>query len=178
MREDIKGIIDKKTQAVRQAQLEAESQEQVLLKKAQDRCYALVDRISDLVETANYVLNGGFKLPDKPVMSQYGYNFSSVAEGFYHGIGFWKLHGTDQISRIGYINGGACGHWNMFVSTTRGVIEDSLGVAQSVSPYVFYQIHDELGTIMLANRHQLEKFAEEFPKLESAFYQWIKDGMK
>ena len=178
MRDDIKDIVDKKTQAVRQAQLEAEFQEQVLLKEAQDKCYELVDRISDLVETANYVLNSGFKLPDESVMSKYGYNFSSIADGFYHGVGFWKLYGDDQISRIGYINGGFCGPWNMFMSTTRSVIEDAFGVAQSVSPYVFYQVHDELCTIKIANRHQLEKFAEQFPKLESAFYQWIKDGMK
>ena len=161
MRPDMAKLIDKKADEIAAKKSKAEEIERHKLRMAEKSCEALFKNIRDLIETANYVRDKGIELPKSRVMCGYGYDYDSCAEGFYHGVGFIKAGKGIPIRYVGIINGGACGDWDLYASE-RG----------------FSMIHEKTGEVKQPHRFALERFAEEFPKFESAFYQWIEDGMK
>ena len=105
-------------------------------------------------------------------LGKYGYDGSIVAEGFYHYVGFMGRGRVNPITAVGIYNGGACGPYDFYAAV--GYDQNSID---------FYLLHEknttaeEEGPKPVKDTYMLEKFADQFPKFEHAFYAWIEDGM-
>lgn len=156
-----KQMINNKILAVKTQEEEKKRAEEQRLHNARDQCIRLQRRCENIIDTANMILYSGLDLPKRAVLENYGYKYDALAEGFYHGVGFMGRGLTKPITHVGVYAGGACGHWDFYIDGTR-----------------FFLMHDQSFVTKNPSAAQMERFAEEFPLFESAFYKWIEDGMK
>lgn len=143
---------------------------------------AMRDRIAELIEVGNHILQNGLFPQERDVglrgfrakLEKYGYNGTFHASGIAHHVGFmvkWNHMGVRKDQTIRYIgieNGGANGKWDFYTDGTE-----------------VFHMHEWDYDHQYENRpkktpsiYDLEKFIREFPKFESAVYAWIDNGMK
>ena len=140
------------------------------------------DRIAELIEIGNHILNNGL-FPNETgvgccgfhaVLEKHGYNGTFHASGIAHHVGFMVKHDWQGVRRdkpiryIGIKNGGANGKWDFYTDGTE-----------------VFHMHEWDYDHQYENRprktpsiYDLEKFIRDFPKFESALYAWIDNGMK
>ena len=110
MREDLKSIIDQRKEEIDAERKRIADKAASDYEEALNKCDDLIDRIRDLIETANYVKKSGFVFPNRTTMKEYGYGYDAFAEGYCHGIGFLSpKQANDDICCMARIAGGACG---------------------------------------------------------------------
>lgn len=153
-------MIDKKISSMKQKEREAEREEQRMLQDANKRCKALSDRVNEIIQTANYLIDNDIQLPNRDDMMRFGYNHPSWADKFYHGVGFMTSSKTvhKPVECVGIISCGACGKWDFYMC----------------GGDIFCK-NWETGDKKAPDRFTLERFADMFPEFEAAFYAWVDD---
>ena len=179
--DNIRNLIDKRVDTIEENKRKKAEEEKAKLDAAFQRCVALVDRIRNVIETANYIQDRGIRLPGTDFkLGKYGYSGSIAAEGFYHYVGFMGHGRVKPITAVGIYNGGACGPYDFYATSWIDQQGEEAGKEKSEYEFEFYLIHEndkEKCHIPVKDARMYEKFAEQFPKFEQAFYAWIKDGM-
>ena len=151
---DLKHIIDQKAERDRKARMTEEEREKEQWNGAYNKVVKLNERISNLIELANYSESKGMSIPDSG--KKYGYDAAFFAEGIHHHVGLYR-NGTTDITHLAIINGGAFGPIDVIVG--QGSIRAKKG--KETEPIVNISTRD------------LDKFYTEFIKFERAFYKWI-----
>lgn len=120
----------------------------------------LHDRINSLLILANECDTNGINIPQDGYYyrrynsaKEFGYDAEFIAEGIRHHVGF--INGG-KYEWVGIKNGGACGVYDFYTNGS-----DVFSIHQSTRAKAEPRIRD------------MEKFLEEFPVFEKAFYNWI-----
>lgn len=160
MNAERKKMIDRKVDEIENEKQKARRDEVRKYQEANAKCKALSERVCELIQTANYLLDNDIQLPKKEDLKRFGYDYDSWAEGFYHGVGFLTYSKVvhKPVEYVGIIAGGFCGKWDFYMS----------GGAIFCKNY-------ETGDKKPADLTTLERFIDRFPKFESAFYAWVDD---
>lgn len=157
-----------KTIKTKKAAVEAAKDKEKELKASkshilQTEISGLTTRIQELIKLGNACLENEIKLPDDSETAKFGYgdgykSYDFNADGIHHHVGF--LYKNKKICYLGIKNGGYNGPFDFY---TDG--EETFSKANTE-----YGRNNEIYTASIAN---MEKFLEEFPKFEAAFYKWI-----
>lgn len=130
-------------------QKEAAEQERLM---TLEKVTALKPRIQRLIMLANACNEAQLKLPSE----MKGYGYSTMAEGFYHHLGFMG-RGRMPITHLGIYAGGACGSWDFYTDGINTFDQDERNDAIRQN----------------ASIGHMKQFLEEFETFESAFLKWI-----
>lgn len=143
--------------------------------------HKLQPRIQKMILLANAMKENGIAFPDKDKMKKYGYFGSSIAEGFYHRIGFMGIYQGEAAFRenpicfVGFYNGGACGPFNFFTDGN-DIFElhegwDKLAKCSCASKNGLAAPFRE------ATNGSMEKFLLNYSEFEASFLQWFDEEM-
>lgn len=129
----------------------------------------LRQRILDILSVAKYCEKNGINLGDKYASAKHGYgnrDYSFMADGFFHHLGFCRSNGNSKASGLAILNGGACGNWDFHVDCFD-------------SPGFYWRDHSNHYPGILREPptkkglRDMQDFIAEFPVFEKAFYSFV-----
>jgi hypothetical protein len=155
--QEMLGILDARAKADADEEYKKDQAEENARRTLIARIQEIKPRIQDLITAANRCKELGIEIPADT--KKYGYgqgSFGFIADGFYHKVGFMSKNKC-PIEYIGFLAGGACGHWDFY---TNGDLT--------------FVLHDDNKATKEANSRQMQKFLNNFELFEKAFHKWIK----